>query len=71
MKIEHGTNEYAHSFGLEEVPMVETEKAPGKRILAWLALSRLPFHTVGKNLPRSGTKFSESLAPSSSPPEHL
>lgn len=27
--------------------MVETDKAPGRRILAWVTLSRLPFHTVG------------------------
>ncbi len=27
--------------------MVETDKGPGRRILAWFTLSRLPFHTVG------------------------
>lgn len=40
-------NEYPDSFGLDKVLMVEPDKAPGRRILAWVTLSRLPFHTVG------------------------
>jgi len=47
MKIEHRTNEYAHSFGLGKALMVEMDKALSRKISAWFAMSRLPFHTVG------------------------